>query len=214
MTTAARVKNRRGEGDRLRADILRGAAELLEETGKEQAVTLRAVARRVGIAAPSIYRHFPDRESILLAAVQEAFAELTGQLRAAQAAVGTQPVARLRAVCAAYLDFSRLRPRRYRVMFGGVWDVTDAVQAAAVSQAEAAALGQDALAVIVEALRDCVDAGESASSDTFGDAVALWVGLHGLAHQRAVVAHFPWPIGIADRLVERIAQLRSNSTAQ
>lgn len=164
--------------------------------------------------APSIYSHFPDRESILLAAVEQAFAELTEQLQAAQTAAGTDPVERLRAVSSAYLDFSRLRPHRYRAMFGGVWDVTDAVQAAAVSQAEAVALGQDALAVTVEALQDCVDAGNSASTDPFGDAVAVWVALHGLAHQRAVIAHFPWPSGIADRLVERVAQLRPDATAQ
>jgi len=191
---------------------VRGAAELLEQSGQEQAVTLRAVARQVGIAAPSIYSHFPDRESILMAAVERAFAELAEQLRAARAAAGTDPVARLRALSAAYLDFSRLRPQRYRVMFGGVWDLTDAVQASAVSQAEALALGQDALAAIVEALQDCVDAGESASTDPSGDAVALWVALHGLAHQRAVITHFPWPSGIAERLVDRIARLQPDTT--
>ncbi len=55
--------------------------------------------------------------------------------------------------------------------------------------------------------RTCVDAGDSASTDPFGDAVALWVALHGLAHQRAVIPYFPWPDDTADRLVDRIAQL-------
>lgn len=211
-TTADRVRNRRGEGSRLRAEIVRGGAELLDETGQEQSVTLRAVARRVGITAPSIYGHFPDRESILLAVVQQAFAELTEQLQAAQAAAGSDPETRLRAVSDAYLHYARLRPQRYRVMFGGVWDVTDAVRAAA-SPAEAAALGQDALAVIVGALRDCAAAGCSASTDPFADAVALWVALHGLAHQQAVIPHFPWPAGTAERLVERVALLSTRTTA-
>ena len=207
-STADRVKNRRGEGGRLREDILRGAAELLDQTGQEQAVTLRAVARQIGISAPSIYGHFPNRESLLLATVQQAFAELTEQLQGAQVAAGNDPALRLRAVGAAYLDFARLRPQRYRVMFGGAWDTTDAVQAGAVSHAEAVALGQDALTVIVEAVQACADAGDSASTDPFGDAVTLWVALHGLAHQRAVIPNFPWPEGVADRLVERLAQLR------
>jgi len=207
------VKNRRGEGSRLREDILRGAAELLDQTGQEQAVTLRAVARQIGIAAPSIYGHFPNRESILLATVQQAFAELTEQLQCAQTAAGTDPGARLRAVSAAYLDFARLRPQRYRAMFGGAWDTTGAVRAGAVSYAEAVALGQDALTVIVEAVRACVDAGDSASTDPVGDAVSLWVALHGLAHQRAVIPNFPWPEGIADRLVQRLAQLQWHAAA-
>jgi len=192
------VKNRRGEGSRLREDILRGAAELLDQTGQEQAVTLRAVARQIGIAAPSIYGHFPNRESILLATVQQAFAELTEQLQCAQTAAGTDPGARLRAVSAAYLDFARVRPQRYRAMFGGAWDTTGAVRAGT---------------VIVEAVRACVDAGDSASTDPVGDAVSLWVALHGLAHQRAVIPNFPWPEGIADRLVKRLAQLQWHAAA-
>ena len=206
--TGERTRNRRGEGGRLREDILRAAAELLDETGQQESVTLRAVARRVGIAAPSIYGHFADREWILLAVVQQAFGELSEQLRdSAQSADSTDPVDRLRAVSAAYLAFAQRRPQRYRVMFGGLYDVTGAVDRATVSPAEANALGQDALAVIVDALRECVDAGRSSSTDPGGDAITLWVALHGLAHQRAVIPHFPWPDDIADRIMERVALL-------
>jgi len=139
--------------------------------------------------------------------VQQAFAELTEQLTEGRAAAGSDPVARLRAVSGAYLQFAQRRPQRYRVMFGGVWDATGAVQAATVSQADATALGQAELAVLADALHDCVAAGRSRSTDAFGDTVALWVGLHGLAHQRAVIPNFPWPAGTADRVVERLALL-------
>jgi AcrR family transcriptional regulator len=54
MTEVLRARNRRGEGSKLRADILAAATRLLEQTGSEEAVTLRAVARQVGISAPSI----------------------------------------------------------------------------------------------------------------------------------------------------------------
>jgi AcrR family transcriptional regulator len=50
----------------------------------------------VGITAPSIYGHFPNRESILLAVVQQAFAEPTEQLQATRAAAGSDPETRLR----------------------------------------------------------------------------------------------------------------------
>jgi hypothetical protein len=43
--------------------------------------------------------------------------------------------------------------------------------------------------------------------------VALWVALHGLAHQQAVIPHFPWPVGLAERLVERVALLGTRTTA-
>ena len=50
----ARQRNRRGEGDRLREEIITAASQIIGETGDDSALTLRAVARRIGIAAPYI----------------------------------------------------------------------------------------------------------------------------------------------------------------
>jgi AcrR family transcriptional regulator len=212
--TGPRERNRRGQGGRLRADIVTAAAELLDEAGNEQAVTLRAVARRIGIAAPSIYAHFADRQAILLAVAQDAFAELTEALRATTdagtgtaSAGGERAVAGLHAACTAYLDFAATRPQRYRVMFGGLWNAGAAVDSAAVSAAEVTELGQKALAVLVAALDACVAAGVSASNNTVADSIALWLGLHGLAHQRAVASAFPWPADITERLIGSLAHL-------
>src|SRR3954469_11049090 len=104
--TPTRARNRRGEGARLRADIVAAAVDLLDETGDENAVTLRAVARKVGIAAPSIYRHFPDQPSIMLAVVRQAFGELEERLTAALANAGDDPRRRLFALGDAYLEFA------------------------------------------------------------------------------------------------------------
>lgn len=205
-----RDRNARGSGARLRADILAGAAELLDEAG-EQAVTLRAVARRVGITAPAIYGHFADRQAVLLAVAQAAFHDLTEALAAVGApdprSTKDQAVQYLRAVSAAYLDFAAGRPQRYRVMFEGLWNAQQAVDDDAITPEEAFDLGQEALAVFVAALDACVRTGASGSTDTGADAVALWLGLHGLASQRAVSPAFPWPPGIADRLVDSLARL-------
>ena len=116
MREVLRERNRRGEGGKLRADILAGATELLEETGSEEAVTLRAVARQVGISAPSIYSHFPDREAIVDAIVDGAFADFNAAISAAIDAAAS-PLARLRAGCAAYLRFAAERPNRYKFLF-------------------------------------------------------------------------------------------------
>jgi AcrR family transcriptional regulator len=202
----ARERNPRGQGGRLRAEILTAATGILDETGTEQAVTLRAVARRAGVSAPAIYGHFANREAVLLAVVREAFAELGDALHALDGSPGGS-AAHLRAVCDAYLDFAAARPQRYRVMFDGLWNATTAVESATVSAAEVGELGQDALGVLVGALQDCVTAGVSASDDVGADAVALWLGLHGLAHQRAVTAAFPWPTDIVRRLVDSLAHL-------
>jgi len=47
-----RQPNRRGEGVRLRSEILAAAAKILDATGDESAVTLRAVARAAGLGGP------------------------------------------------------------------------------------------------------------------------------------------------------------------
>jgi AcrR family transcriptional regulator len=203
--STTRARNRRGEGARLRDEIVAGAVALLDETGDETAVTLRAVARRVGIAAPSIYRHFADQPGIMLAVVEQAFDELTAELRAGQAAAGGDPRARLFAVCTGYLEFARKHPGRYRTMFGGLW-MPD-LEAGSVTEADMQALGQGSMQVLVEALDGCVAAGVAVSTDVPADAVALWVGLHGLAHQQSVAASFPWPADIAERLVVALAHL-------
>ena len=203
--TATRTRNRRGEGARLRDDIVTAAVALLDETGDESAVTLRAVARRVGIAAPSIYRHFADQPSIMLAVVQQAFDELNAELYGALAAAGDDPRTRLFAVCTRYLEFARRHPGRYRTMFGGLW-MPD-LEASSLTEADLHALGQVSMDVLVEVLGGCVAAGIATTTDVSADAVALWVGLHGLAHQQSVTVSFPWPADIAERLVVALAHL-------
>ena len=79
--TTPRPRNPRGTGDRLRDEILIAAEELLRDMPGE-ALTLRAVARAAGITAPSIYRHFIDREAIIRAVVDRAFDELERTLGA------------------------------------------------------------------------------------------------------------------------------------
>ncbi|MFE9724219.1 TetR/AcrR family transcriptional regulator [Streptomyces sp. NPDC005794] len=198
-----RVRNRRGEGARLRHEIVAAAVELLDETGDESAVTLRSVARRVGIAAPSIYRHFPDQPAVMLAVVRSAFDELDEQLRGAMEAAGDAPRERLMALCGSYLRFAQAHPGRYRTMFGGLW-VPD-LSEGSVTEDDMVALGQESLRLLAEALEGCVAAGRAVSDDVPADAVALWLGLHGLAHQRAVAPSFPWPPDIAERVIATLA---------
>ena len=63
--SSVRTRSRRGEGDRLRDEILAAVGALLDETKDEAAVSIRAIAERVGVSPPSIYRHFEDKEALL-----------------------------------------------------------------------------------------------------------------------------------------------------
>ena len=199
-----RARHRRGEGDLLRAEILAAATHLLDSSGDARAVTLRAVARTVGIAASSIYPHFPDQSAVVLAVVRQAFTELVDWLRSAVGEAGDDPCQRLHALCQAYLDFARDHPERYRTMFGGTW--TPAADSGITSD-DLASLGAEAVDLVVEHLTACVTAGRCTSEDPEADAVALWVGLHGLAHQRAASTTFPWPADITRRITVPLSHL-------
>ncbi|MFF5099558.1 MULTISPECIES: TetR/AcrR family transcriptional regulator [Actinosynnema] len=198
----ARRRNRRGEGAKLREEIVDAATAILDEEGDERAVTLRSVARRIGIAAPSIYPHFPDQPSIMLAVVRREFEGLAAQLREARD-LETDPRARLVAICLAYLEIARAHPGRYRTMFGGLW-MPD-LDTTSITAEELVALGNEPLEVLVAGLDACVAAGQATSDDLFADAVALWMGLHGLAHQRSVTRTFPWPDDIELRIIGALA---------
>ncbi|MFE7466614.1 TetR/AcrR family transcriptional regulator [Streptomyces sp. NPDC057499] len=181
------------------------ATELLDESGDQSSVTLRSIARRAGVAAPSIYRHFPDQPSIMLAVVRQAFAMLDAELRSALDAAGSDARGRLFAFCNAYLDFADQHPGRYRTMFDGVW-MPD-LGSSSVTEGDVSSLGGESLTLLADALEDCVRAGCATSSDPAADAIALWLGLHGLAHQRLVTVAFPWPADIAERLITSLAHL-------
>jgi AcrR family transcriptional regulator len=196
---SARKPYRRGEGGKLRGDIIAAAAALIEETGSEQSVTLREVARRVGIAAPSIYEHFPNRDAIVYAVVDDC----SSQLRTAiKQAVDSEhgPLDRLRAGCAAYLRFADQRPGQYRVLFSRYQHLAD-------RRPDRAAIRAQALHLLVTALRECASAGQVSSDDPHGDAVIIWSALHGYATLRASLPLFDWPAPEAalDRILSRYA---------
>jgi AcrR family transcriptional regulator len=211
MREAVRDRNRRGEGARLRDDILAAATELLEQTGSEEAVTLRAVARQVGISAPSIYAHFADREAIVDAIVNAAFGDFNAAIKTAVDAAdqaGAGPLTRLRAGCAAYLEFAAERPNRYKLLFERRDLIVDA-------SVPAQQLRLEGFEQLVAAVRACVDAGISASDDPVRDATALWVALHGFATLQSLLPGFPWPAvdTMLDRIVTGLSQINDAQPA-
>lgn len=204
MTEILRERNRRGEGGRLRADILAGATSLLEQTGSEEAVTLRAVARKVGISAPSIYAHFADREAIVDAIVDTAFADLNAAIAAATESARS-PLERLRAGCAAYLRFAAERPNRYKLIFERQYLIAGPGQ-------PVPAVRRQSFGALVAAVQDCIDAGISASTDAELDSTAIWAAMHGYATLHALMPGWPWPDSDAllDRIIYGLAKITGN----
>jgi AcrR family transcriptional regulator len=117
MVAEVRHRARRGEGERLRGEILDAAEQWLVETADESAVSIRAIAGRVGVTPPSIYRHFADKDSLMMAVCQSVFARLDDALELA-ARDTTDP---LDEIMRAARRGTRWRVRRWggRVVLGG-----------------------------------------------------------------------------------------------
>lgn len=191
-----RQRNARGDGAKLRTELLAAARSILEATGDEDAVTLRAVAREAGVTAPSIYRHFAGRDEIVDALVSETFDAFIGRLRAVNGAASS-PDDALRRLCAAYVTFATERPGAYLVLFqrrpGAESPGTESGRARAFL-----GRGGEAFGILVEAIRACADAGLVRSADPASDAELLWAGMHGAVVLRASSPDFPWQETLPD----------------
>ena len=111
-----RARNRRGEGGLLREDILDAASRLLVELGDEEKVTIRAVAAAVGVSPPSVYLHFPDKDTLIFEVCQQLFAALDQAIERATAGID-DPIERMRTRGLAYARFGVDHPEHYRVLF-------------------------------------------------------------------------------------------------
>jgi AcrR family transcriptional regulator len=184
--TRPRARNLRGQGSKLKTDIVAAAGRLLDDTGNPDAVTLRAVAREVGVAAPSIYAHFPDRDAILQAVIDEGFVQLQTGIEAARA-TRIEPVDKMMAGLRALLHFAWARPARYAVMLGLPGSVEPEPSRGIDDPATIA------FRSLMTAIEECIRDGRSISSDTHRDATALLVAIHGYALLRPTRPTFPWP---------------------
>jgi AcrR family transcriptional regulator len=91
-------------------EIVAAARQLLDEEGAS-ALSMRRVAERLGIRAPSIYKHLPDKQALENALVSAGFEELARRFE--PAFDDDDP---LGALAAAYRSFARTNPHLYRLM--------------------------------------------------------------------------------------------------
>ena len=95
-------------------EVVDVARRLLEEEGLA-ALTMRRLAERLGIRAPSLYKHLPDKAALEAAIITTGFQEAAGAFEAAVDGC-TDP---LPALAAAYRAFALAHPHLYRLMNNG-----------------------------------------------------------------------------------------------
>ena len=92
-------------------ELVDTARALLDEEGPE-ALSMRRLAERVGIRAPSIYKHLPDKQALEAALISDAFEEVA-TLFAEAIAGSADPLGSL---AVAYRRFAAEHPHVYRLM--------------------------------------------------------------------------------------------------
>jgi AcrR family transcriptional regulator len=195
--TATRTRARKGEGDLLREEILVAAERLLIETGSEDAVSIRAVADATGVTAPSIYRHFTDKNHLLFEVCARCFDVIDDVLQAAVAGID-DPVEAMRARGRAYVRFGMEHPEQYRIMFMGPsyeapdqWDEI---------------LDSGSFAHLMEGLESAVATGHLIpQTDIYEMALHVWANIHGLTSLLVARPSMPWPD--LDRFIDQHLEL-------
>lgn len=186
MTTVARTRARKGEGDKLRERLLEAAEELLVQAGHPDAVSVRAIATAAQCTPPSIYLHFADKDELLMEACERRFADLS-QVAADAAEGSDDPLESLRLRARAYIGFGVEHPQHYRLLMMTVheksleeldWETSSGVKA---------------FMNLVGAVRRCIDAGSLPGDEGVHKiALGLWATMHGITSLLITFPNFEW----------------------
>jgi len=189
----------RGQGDRLREEIIDATERLLIETGDQDAVSIRGVADAVGVTPPSIYLHFSDKNELIFAVCERHFARFDAILQEARASE-TDPVQSLLACGRAYVKFGLENPEHYRILF-----MTKPEQTPESWTAEKV-IGSAAFEHLVEAVAMATEALDiQPRPDPVFVSISLWSITHGITSLLLTHPNFPWPD--QEQLIEYVLRM-------
>ena len=148
-------------------DALVHAALREAEQGGPEAISLKALAKQLGVSQPAPYRHFADREALLAAVTAEAFRQFSAVMREAISRPSKR--SKLSRFAQASLDFGLRRNGIYRLMFAS------RVMACASKDSELHTAAMETFALVLEAL-------EAPAVGLLRERFALqiWAALHGV----------------------------------
>jgi AcrR family transcriptional regulator len=194
---AQRVRNPWGQGERLRTEILDAAVRLFSELDGEEALTIRGVARAVGIAPASIYQHFADKAALVRGVVEYDYERLSAVMREADEG-GTDAVGRVRAQMHAYCRFAIANPGHYRLMLGNR-------RVAGPGGGRPQGPLRSVVDAVIAAFARCEQAGRTLRLPADRAAVMVFVGTHG----RVALYHSNPDADDPDRILQFVDELIS-----
>lgn len=193
MTITRRGRSARGSGELLRGEILDATRDLLAQRGSADDVSIRSVAKAVGVSAPSIYRHFADKQELIDAVVADLFGLLDDVMTEATTGIDSPPE-RLRQEGLAYVRFAREHPEQYRLA-----TMQNTTAAGGIDQV----LSSGAFTNFTQTVTECMAVGFLIEGDPINVALDLWAAAHGIASLLVAKPFLPWgdPEEVADRVL-------------
>ena len=150
--------------------LLEAARQLLRNGGPG-AVTVQGMARLAKVSAPSLYKHFRNRDEVIERLQADGWIELRAAL--ATCLRKKTPLARLRTSGQRYVEFGLDRPQLYRLLFLS--------EEASRPRGESERSTSSGLAFLVDLVKDCQSSGDLPSRASADDlALAFWATCHGL----------------------------------
>ncbi|GAB2508424.1 TetR/AcrR family transcriptional regulator [Paramicrobacterium agarici] len=163
----------------LRAELIEAALAEARESGP-QAIGLRSITRKLRVSPNAAYRHFDDRNALILAVAAEIQNKMVEEMRSRMPAPDGRTArekarSRLRAVGLGYIAFARSEPGWFALAFFGARDVPG-------PPLESADGGTPPpFALLTETLDELVTAGGLAPERRHGAEWACWSAVHGFA---------------------------------
>lgn len=150
------------------------------EEDEEPDLSLRSLAREVGVSPTAVYRHFADKAELTGAIAEQAFERLTEAFESAcpkseKPATVDEAIGHLTRLGACYLDFAVARPLLFQLMFG--------TESAAYrnSRFSDPSVRSASFSYLVRALDHLSRTGAIGNQPSEEDAMAAWALIHGLA---------------------------------
>jgi AcrR family transcriptional regulator len=82
-------------------------------------LSLRAIARQMGITAPAIYNYFPRLDDLITALIVDAFTDLAETMETAETAEASEhPYDKILALCLAYRAWAMSHPTMFQLIYG------------------------------------------------------------------------------------------------
>jgi AcrR family transcriptional regulator len=160
----------------LRAELLDTAVEQLRTAGTES-LSLRAMARAIGVSQTAPYRHFTDKDELLAALATRGYQSLLAALQKSGQSATETPEEQLFAFARSYVDYAAENPELFKLMFGPSLQPMD-------KYPELRDASRETLSLVQKILYRGIQRGDFKDQDITYLANSGWAGIHGLATLR------------------------------